>query len=219
MTRVGMLTIGQAPRPDLVGPFAGLRPDVEIVEVGALDGLDASTLPHSPLGRSPLTTRLIDGTSVTLDEADLIPFVRAALGRLEDGGVDATLLLCAGSFSGIRGRRPFVRPFDIAAGLLRSAGVRRCAVVVPVEAQVEPSRRKFASAGFEPVVWACDLAAARDRLPAWLADDHDAGGRCDVVVLDYVGHRDEDVRGLQDAVALPVVDLGLCAAAVLASAI
>jgi protein AroM len=217
MTRVGMLTIGQAPRPDLVRSFARLRPDVELVEAGALDGLSAASLPHSPVGRYPLTTRLADGTLITFDEADLVPLVRSALVRLEDDDVDATLLLSVGPFSGIRGRRPFVRPFDVVAGILRTAGVRGIAVLVPAEAQVEPSRRKFEGSGFEPVVRASDLTAAQDRLPSWLADECDAGGRCDVVVLDDVGHREEDVRRLQDVASVPVVDLGLTAAAVLAT--
>ncbi len=219
MTRVGMLTIGQAPRPDLVAAFARLRPDVQLVEAGALDGLSGRGLPHSPVGRHPLTTRLADGTAITLDEADLVPLVRSALGRLEDEGVDATLLLSVGSFSGIRGRRPFVRPFDVVARILDAAGVRGIAVLVPAEVQVESSRRKFEASGFEPVVWASDVTAARDRLPAWLADECDAGGRCGVVVLDDIGAREEDVRRLQEVVAVPVVDLGLTAAAVLATLI
>lgn len=217
MSRVGMLTIGQVPRPDLVGPFVSLRPDVEILEAGALDGLTAATLPHSPIGRYPLTTRLADGTTVTLDEETLVPLVRSALRRLEDQDVDATLLLCAGPFSGIPGRRPFVRPFDVVAQLLRASGLRRIAVVVPVEVQVEPARRKFESAGFEPAVLVADIAAAPERLAEWLADECDAGGRCAAVVLDYVGHREDDVRRLQAALDVPVVDLGLTAAALLAT--
>lgn len=217
MSRVGMLTIGQAPRPDLVEPFARLREDVEIVEAGALDDLTLSTLPHSPVGRYPLTTRLTDGTVVTLDEQTLVPLVRSALDRLEDEDVAATLLLCAAPFAGIRGRRPVVRPFDVVAQLLGTSGIRRVAVLVPVEAQVGPARHKFEAAGFEPAVWVADVASAPERLPEWLADECDTDGRCEAVVLDYVGHREEDVRRLQAVLDVPVVDLGLTAAALLAT--
>jgi protein AroM len=217
MTRVGMLTIGQAPRPDLVAPFRRLRPDVELVEAGALDGLTATTLPHAPVGEHPLTTRLRDGPLVTLDEATLVPLVRTALARLEATGVDATLLLCAGPFDAVRGERPFVRPFDVAARLLRAAGVRRLGVVVPVEQQRRPAERTFAAAGFQAAVWVASLAAAVDRLPEWLADEAAAGGPIGHVVLDYVGHDPDEVAELQRRVAVPVVDLGLVGAETLAA--
>ena len=40
MTKVGLITVGQAPRSDVVPDMAAiLGGDVEIVEAGALDGL------------------------------------------------------------------------------------------------------------------------------------------------------------------------------------
>ncbi len=45
MRRIGMLTIGQSPRDDIMsvmGPH--LPPDVEAVQRGALDGLDAAAI-------------------------------------------------------------------------------------------------------------------------------------------------------------------------------
>lgn len=217
MTRVGMLTIGGAPRPDLVAPFRRLRPDVELVEAGALDGMTATTLPRAPVGEYPLTTRLGDGSTVTLDEAALVPLVRAALARLEAEGVAATLLLCAGPFDAVRGDRPFVRPFEVATRLLRGAGVRRLGVVVPVEEQRRPAERTFATAGFDATVWVAPLGVAADRVPGWLEDEAAAGAPVGHVVLDYVGHDPDDVAELQRLVSVPVVDLGLLGAETLAA--
>ncbi len=212
-----MLTIGQAPRPDLVAPFRRLRPDAEIVEAGALDGLTATTLPHAPVGSHPLTTRFADGSLVTLDEAVLVPLVRAALERLEADGVEAGLLLCAGPFDAVRGGRPFVRPFEVVTRLLRASGVRRLGVLVPVEGQRRPAGHAFAAAGFDATVWAASLPSAADRLPAWLEDEADAGSPVGHVVLDYVGHDPDEVAGLQRRLDVPIVDLGLVGAELLAA--
>lgn len=218
-SRVGMLTIGQAPRPDLVAPFARLRPDVALVEAGALDGLDEAALPGASGGGYPLTTRLADGTPVTLDEAVLEPLVEAARHRLEAAGVVATLLLCAGPFAAVRGGRPFLRPFALAAAVLRSAGVGRVGVLVPTEDQRDPAARKYAAAGFDPVVWAAPVTAAAARLPGWLADEAASGDPVGHVVLDYVGGDPDLVADLRAAAGVPLVDLGLLAAAALAATV
>lgn len=208
---VAAITIGQRPRPDLLAPLlARLPADVKVVEAGALDGLSANDLagrlvapeaPDLPAGRYPLTTRLRDGTAVTLDEADLAPLVQAAVTRAERAGVGVTLLLCAGGFLDVTAGGPLVRPFDAAVERLRSLGARRIAVAVPFEAQAAPAARKWASAGFEPV--------AIVGGPATLAPPSVA---VDAVVLDYVGHPSDQVAALSGRTGLPIVDLGECGA-------
>src|SRR3989304_5540193 len=58
----------------------------------------------------------------------------------------------AGGFPGVRARGVLVRPFDAAVAELRALAAVRIAVVVPIEAQVSPSERKWRAAGFDPVV-------------------------------------------------------------------
>lgn len=205
--RIAALTIGQSPRPDLLEPLrARLPDDVEILEVGALDPLLAATLPrprarpHPVTGRYPLTTRLRDGTLVTLDEADLAPLVQAALERGEDAGADVTLLLCAGGFGDATAHGALVRPFDAAVDRVRSIGARRIAVVVPIAEQAAPAIRKWANAGFDAVAIVGEPASA-PRAPG-----------VDAIVLDYVGHPAATVAALRERTDLPVLDLGECGA-------
>ena len=194
---VGAITIGQAPRPDLLAPLLARLPgDVEVVEVGALDGLAADDLPRAADLHHPLATRLRDGTPVTLDEAFLVPLVQAAVDAADARCVEATLLLCAASFAAVRSRRPLVRPLDAAVSVLRRAGAGRIVVVVPVEAQAAWSEAKWREAGFDPLVIVGDLSLA------------DAAGRISAMVLDYVGHATEDVVALHRALGVPLVDLG-----------
>jgi protein AroM len=206
---IAAVTIGQRPRPDLLAPLlARLPADVEVVEEGALDGLTAAQLaPRAALDASasddayPLTTRLRDGTAVTMDEAALAPLVQAAVARAGRAGADVTLLLCAGGFLDVVADGPLVRPFDAAVERLRSLGARRIAVVVPFEAQATPVTRKWEDAGFEPLVIVGQLPTLEPP-----------GDGVDAIVLDYVGHPADDVTALRARTQLPVVDLGECGA-------
>jgi protein AroM len=202
---IGAVTIGQAPRPDLLEPLvtrAGTH--VEIVEVGALDGTSPGELAVAAgrtgreAGSYPLTTRLRDGSLVTLDESDLAPLVQGAIDLGEGRGAAVTLLLCAGGFATARARGTLVRPFDAAIEQLRALGARRIAVVVPYPGQSSPSQEKWTSAGFEPTVLVGDPSAVA------IPDDRPIGA----IVLDYVGHPAAAVAQLREGASAPVVDLG-----------
>lgn len=205
---IAAVTIGQSPRPDLLEPLlARLPAGVEVIEVGALDPVAASELARRRKREGwksdpyPLSTRLRDGTQVTLDESELSPLVQAAIHRGEGSSVAVTLLLCAGGFLAATARGPLVRPFDAAVDWLRSTGARRIAVVVPFEDQAEPAQGKWLAAGFEPTLLVGD--------PATLVSP--ATG-VDAIVLDYVGHSSASVEALRSRASTPVVDLGACGA-------
>ena len=206
--RIAAVTIGQSPRPDLLVTLVSRLPDdAEVIETGALDSLTAATLPSRSDARDrssdayPLTTRLRDKTSVTLDEADLAPLVQVAIEKGEEAGAQVTLLLCAGGFSDAIARGPLVRPFDAAVDRLKSIGARRLAVIVPVAQQAAPAARKWATAGFDPVPIVGD--------PATIAP-HDLTGLdgIEALVLDYVGHPTTTVTAARNRWDVPVVDLG-----------
>lgn len=199
--RVAAVTIGQAPRPDLLEPLLARTGDgFEVLEYGALDGLAADRLPRTGAEPEyPLTTRLRDGSRVTVEEADLAPLVQAAVDRAEEAGVDVTLLLCAGGFSDVTARRALVRPFDAAVARLRAGGARRVAVVIPHPGQAGAARRKFEAAGFDVTIVVGDPSTVEI-----LAGE----GALDAIVLDYVGHPSSAVQALRRRTDLPVIDLG-----------
>src|SRR5207249_542441 len=89
--RIGMVTIGQAPRADVVPDMAALLPGVEIVEAGALDGLD----------RTAIASLAPDGDDAAV--ASLSPYEEhdpAALGRaaaaLREAGAGLVVMDCIG---------------------------------------------------------------------------------------------------------------------------
>jgi len=94
--RIGMVTVGQAPRGDVVPDMAALLPGVEILEAGALDGLDRAAIARlAPAGDDEiLVTRLADASSVFVGKSHVLPRVKARIAALEDQGVALTVLLC-----------------------------------------------------------------------------------------------------------------------------
>jgi len=144
---LGVLTIGQAPRADRLGPEVSLvLGDVaRIVERGALDDLSVAAiraLAPAP-DREPLVSLLRDGTSVRLEMDAIVPLLQQRIAQLEsEDGVVATLLVCGGDFPTLRHRRPLIQPHNALHGVVTGiVGGQKLASMVPIPDQVEPIER------------------------------------------------------------------------------
>ena len=208
--RIGVLSIGQTPRPDLMTPLERMASAYQLVSRGALDTLASHDLPDPQKAKVPLLTRLRDETEVTLDESFLAPLLQDAVHRLEAEGVIATVLLCAGEFRGLWSARPLIRPFEAAAQVLKSCGVSRIGVIAPTIGQIAPARSKWNRAGFEAAVWT--MPSSQVLIP-WLQESMptDLGA----LVFDYVGYPLDVLRRAQAVLSMPVLDLGHLAVALL----
>src|SRR5881628_309209 len=106
---VGLVTIGQSPRSDVVPEMAALiGPGIEVREAGALDGLKRSEIEAlAPTGHDEiLVTRLQDGSAVFVGEEKIVGLVEQRIAALERGGATLTALLCTGAFPRLRATRP-----------------------------------------------------------------------------------------------------------------
>lgn len=217
MRNVGALLIGQSPRSDLVDPLIQKLPaDCQVLQSGALDGLTGSDIPTASPGTYPLTTRLQDGSSIMVQERFLAPKLQQALDDLEARGAIISLLLCAGTFAGLRGSRPLIKPFAVARELLRQLGLRALGLIAPIAEQEAPIRRRWQAAGFSPSVWTSDITR-QDRHFYRELQAQVTTNRLECIVLDYVGHSADDVQRLRQGSDLPVIDLGQLAITTLLS--
>jgi len=115
---VGLVTIGQSPRPDVVPEMATvIGPAVDVREAGALDGLGRSEIDAlAPTGHDEiLVTRLTDGSAVFLGKQKIVGLVEQRIAALERGGATLTALLCTGAFPRLRATRPLIQPHPGAA--------------------------------------------------------------------------------------------------------
>ena len=104
---LGLVTIGQAPRVDLIPDVADTLAGIDIVEHGALNFLDPAEIAglFPKPGTTPLVSRLRNGDSAVMGHHAVVPFVNDAIERCVLDGADA-LLLCTGHFSGVKARVP-----------------------------------------------------------------------------------------------------------------
>ena len=214
--RIGALVIGQTPREDLVAPLTAALPNFEIQQVGALDGLSEEMLPNIQDAAYPLSTRLNNGRSVTVSQKFVEPRLQQKLDEIEQQGVVASILLCAGTFEKLQGKRPLIKPFNMGLNLLRSLKITRIGLIAPFEAQIAPIEARWQQAGFKTAVWSADMlnqdSAFHQQLNRQIQTHH-----LQSIVLDYVGHPLEAVKQLQNSISLPVFDLGHLAISTLAS--
>ena len=186
---VGIVTIGQSPRTDVVPDIAArLPPGTVLVERGALDEADLSELARlAPRpGEDLLVTRLRDCTEVTLAEARLMPLVRAAVNHVTERGATIVAVLCTGPLAPL----PCPVPLLLPGGLVRdrvaaAASGARLGVVVPAPGQIASARADWSAAAEAVLPLAASpygppeaLRGAATTLAAW---------RPDLVLLDCLG--------------------------------
>ncbi len=216
--RLGIVTIGQTPRPDLISPLANLAARCDLEIRGALDGLSLTAIdelvsvqPKDPNARYPLVTTLSSGAVITVDESALSPLVQKRIDELDEAGVEASLLLCAGPFESLTSTSPLLRPFDIAVKTLRAMGISRLASVVPTNGQIDPSRIKWEAAGFAVSIWSLPDVPPRTSVEDWLQNMYSmatAIHTVECIVFDYVGYPAEVLARARKRVDVSIVDLG-----------
>jgi|MudIll2142460700_1097286.scaffolds.fasta_scaffold304969_1 protein AroM len=168
VSRVGMITIGQSPRPDVVPEVVALvgRP-MHVTEAGALDGLSLEAVRGLAPGASDetLVTRMVDGTEVHVAKRHIIPRLQGCIDRLAPA-VDAIVLLCTGRFPEFHCPRPLLEPQGLVDRVLQAVAGPGGAVgvLVPGAAQVECSRRQMVSYGLTASVEAASPYAGGDEV-------------------------------------------------------
>jgi len=154
---LGTLTIGQAPRLDVVPIIDRHVPaSVGRVHRGVLDGLsrreiDARYRPEP--GEPALVTRLKDGDTVELSRRRMRDGVQCSLAALEAEGCEIILLLCTGTFDGLACDKAWlVEPDHIipamVAGLVEH---RQLGIIVPIAGQIESESGKWGALARQPI--------------------------------------------------------------------
>ena len=146
---LGLVTIGQSPRRDVLEDIAHLLDGVEWVEHGALDGLthDQVTTLGPDEDDDMLVSVLRDGSSVELGHDAVMPHVERAVADCVGDGAEEVLLMCSGNLPGLHSSVPLLAAETLAhAVLARRLSGRRVGVVVPVARQVRDAHARWAGA-------------------------------------------------------------------------
>lgn len=214
---LGLVTIGQSPRTDVLADLEPLLTGRRYVEHGALDDLDEHTdgafavvAPESD--ETPLVSRLRTGASVQIGHRALLPRLEAAIERCAAHGADAVLLMCTGHFEPVPARIPVYDAESLAqAGVVDQVGHSPFGVLTPVAGQVEESRDRWAALMGRPVdvapcnPYTASPADVASSAVALLAASADQAPRLAWIVLDCFGYTAEQAAAVAQATGCAVL--------------
>jgi protein AroM len=202
---LGVVSIGQTPRPDLHQVFAAAAPHAAVRVVGALDDVPATAidaLAAAP-GDYPLLVRLADGRTAEIALDALHPLVERQARALVADGAYAIVIACAGAFPDVIVPGPVLLPGRLVPAVVRTlVHTRQIGVVSPICAQVPAAETKWRRDGFDPVVtWASpvihdEIVGAANAMRAAAPE---------LVVLDCMGHDDAYAAEFAARCGCPVV--------------
>lgn len=148
MKKLGAITIGQAPRTDVVPEIKKyLGNGVEVIEAGALDELTyEEILKFKPEeGDYVLVSKLRDSRSVKFAERHILPLLQNCIDKLEKEGADLILFICTGVFPDVfKSKLPIIYPQKIlhSVGPIL-AGEGKIVVITPDKNQVDQAVNKW----------------------------------------------------------------------------
>lgn len=190
---LGLVTIGQTPRPDFEAVFARHAPGATIRVVGALDGSSPAAIEAlaDETDAYPLLVRLANGTTAEVPLRQIRPRVETCARALAAEGARLVVVLCAGDFPAFECAAPLLIPGHLLPSEVRALYPGRpIGVVTPIAGQAKAAQAKWTRDGFETVVaWASpdrpdEIEAAAEKFN---------GKDLACVVLDCMGH-DENYR-------------------------
>ena len=188
--KLGIVTIGQAPRDDIAALFAAQAPaGTEVVLRGALDGLsDAEVDALKPeSGADTLYTRLRGGRDVKISKKAVIARSPAVLAKLRADGCDVLVYACTGEFPPMPGDENVLFPSRVLNGLAAGLLPRgRLGLLIPLAEQGEKLASKWARPGLEVVAEALAPSAGPDEAAA--AAVRLAARKPDLVAMDCMSY-------------------------------
>jgi len=214
LARIGIITIGQSPRSDVLQDFVdalGFQPAFE--QLGLLDNLsraEIASLAPGGAGDQTLVTRLRDGTEVKLSEKKAVEMLPQAVKDMEHRDVDFIVLFCTGEFPPVESKVPVLYPSAIVSAVVsavfsskKNDGGRIC-VIAPAREQFPMLARKWGTAGV--TLFFESLSPYSSGEPEIM----DCAGRvarlcCDMVILDCIGYTEKIRKIFAQTTGRPVV--------------
>lgn len=210
--KLGMVTIGQAPREDLWPDVRPLLAGVDVIEHGALDPLGdqpssaaLAALQPSP-GEAPLTSRLRGGAAVVMGHQALNGLLTDAVRRSEEDGAVATLLLCTGHFEDLPAQRPLLSAEPLVQqGVQALAGNEPVGVVCPLPEQAADVHDRWQQVLPGPITTAPASPYTNDDDALRSAASTLAAAGSTLLVLDCIGYTEHMRTLVARASGLPVL--------------
>ncbi|MEM0014032.1 MAG: AroM family protein [Zestosphaera sp.] len=207
--RVGLLTIGQSPRVDVLKDLSKLMPEyIEIIEAGALDDYDEEYIKDrlSPAPEDVVyVSRLRTGTEVKISKSKIIPLMQKKVDYLNSVRVDLIAILCTGEFPEFTSKVPVIYPEKVLKGLASSLGLRgKVGVLIPDQSQVGYAESKWREFFDDVIVHPASPYKSTQEDFVKVAERLRLEG-VTLVVMDCIGYTVEHKNLVRDIVKKPVI--------------
>lgn len=206
--KIGIITIGQSPRTDVVPEMTAFFGEgIEVLERGALDGLTLEQVREYAPDASMvhLCTRMRDGSEVVVAKEKLLPRIQEAIDELNLERVALILLMCVGEFPQFRSTSLVVEPQKIVdhcvEGLIGAS--HRLGIVIPIPEQEAWVRETFSNLTTSITVTVASPYAEQNDLLTAAATLNEAA--CDLIVMYCMGFNRQLTRPIREITAKPVI--------------
>ncbi|HNV37447.1 MAG TPA: AroM family protein [Rectinema sp.] len=212
--RLGIITIGQSPRTDVLEDFTnvlGFMPKIE--QKGLLDNLsnrEIESLAPDSNEDNILVTRLKDGSETRLSERKAIERLPKAVKDLEESNVDIIVLFCTGEFPPLSSKVPILYPSEIVRSLVlaffssRINVQKRLCVVAPTSKQIPMLANKWQIPGLELFFESLSPYTSSESEVLKCAQIIDKF-ECDMIVLDCIGYTEKIRKLIAKVTGKPVI--------------
>lgn len=203
---LGLVTIGQSPREDVIASMLGTVGDGAVIEAGALDDLsrdEISQLAPAP-DEQPLVTRLRDGSEVVIGKPRMLPHLERAIEGLEASGCTTICVLCTGEFPRLGKSALVIYPDRLLAHLVEAllpSGT--LGILMPHAGQHAGMLAKWTSPTREVVTAVASPYSASQQIVTEVRGLIAAGA--DAIVLDCMGFDRRMLADARSATARPVI--------------
>jgi len=203
--KIGMVTIGQSPRNDVVPEIRDILGQVEIVERGCLDGLTREQIESlKPKEREPfLVTLLRDRSSVQVSEEKIINLLQQRIKELENEDVNLIVVLCTGDFPNFKLKKLIIKPGKLIHKLVQGilTEEKKVGVIIPSSRQMEQTKEKWSDVN--PVVAAASPYENSEKIEE--AAKTLQAKNVDLTVLDCMGYTRQMKQKVQKITGKPVI--------------
>lgn len=217
MKKIGLLTIGQSPRDDVLpGLLEILGEGYEIVEAGALDDLTLEDINKIEFQHDDyvLVSRMRDGTEVKFTKRFVLPLLQDKILMLEKQGVKLIVIMCTGKFPKFKSDGLVVTPQEILKGVVEGTLKEgRLGVVFPAAEQVSEADESLKMKGVE--VYADHMSPYDQEIEVYPLARRLKNQNLDLIFLNCFGFNSHVKKVISEETGVPVIQSNALIARVL----
>lgn len=209
LKKIGVVTIGQSPRPDITSDLRRHLPaDIDVVETGVLDGLSREYVEEKmrPSEEDVVyVSKMADGSQVKLAKDKIIPLMQRRIRQLEQKGVELVVIFCTGDFPEFNAKIPLIYAGEVLKGLF--SGFRcqnNVGILVPLEEQIIYACKKWGDYFENPMVLhASPYTSRKSDFQAVAERFKESSAR--LIIMDCMGYTLYHKHIIREYANLPVV--------------